>query len=310
MAITRRALGLSLILSACVVAVLLVVFSQVGEEAVSYAASENSPAPRRRTEPAGEGKNSPHENPRLRAIIKNLVTPWGHVNQRAVRALKASGPGIVPILLARFTGADNPEQEALLEVLAGFSDPAITQALMEHLESVGSMRMALKIGRILEPSEDPDLCGRLITLAHSHSPEARAAAALAMGNCSGPRAALTLLTLLKRDENEIVRSRALESLKRAPAGTVKQAILAAARDPSPRIRARAVRIASDRGLNKLEDLLAELFRQDPSIRVKRAAHRALGVLRAGEKVQREFTVPPPSRAFEEESFEEEPEDFR
>jgi HEAT repeat protein len=286
--IDRKTFFLSLALAAGFSLLLLVVFAHLGPQHHVAEATPHAPDPAPPREVPARApvtkaariprrSTAPHRERRTRrfeAIIDNLVTPSGQVNQRAVRALRVSGPAVVPALLDRFTGEATRFQEAILLVLSGFDDPEIGERLLAALEAEPPERFALAIGSALRARGDPRLCERLEELTQAPRAPARAAAALALRSCPGGSAAAALVRLLKTDDSATVRVSALSALGDSHEAFLDQALGIALADRAQQIRLEAVRIVERHRLTRFAAELEPLL-DDPAPAVGRAARRAL-----------------------------------
>jgi HEAT repeat protein len=280
--IDQRTLTTSIVISACVSAALLLLFSSMASKTEqAEAATRTVTRPIRAEENPTVRQDIARKSlqQRIQAIADNLVTPSGHLNQRAVRALRAQGPAVVPVLLGRFTGEETAVQEGILMVLGDSGEAAVTERLLDVLESGVSPPMAVKIGTAIRTQGDAVFCKRLEGMVTAESPAIRLAAAVALGTCPSRTAAVALVRLVKSDDDENVRTRALASLKASHPAFLEQALTFSLLDSSPRVRLAAVRVVEEHRCADFADELRGLLKHDPAPSVKRAARRALGALR-------------------------------
>ncbi len=294
MGFTRRIVFISALLSIAVATLLLIVLGSTAgararAEAAEYltdahggsAPAETVSEPRAeaaRPPTRGEADHQDNER-RIRTIARNLLTPAGQPNQRAITALQALGVEVIPIILPRFTGEETPEQEAVLSVLEAFSEPEVAQHLMSVLPSVHSQTMARKIGGAIHTLGDARCCEQLAELTGDRNEGARLAAVIALRTCPPEACAETLVRQLKQEPSAEVRIEALESLAFAPDVSADEGIRLTLKDQVPDVRLAAVKLVAARKAVHLREELKGLTRSDPSPHVRKASAQALTELR-------------------------------
>lgn len=271
MKIQPKVLSISMILSSVITGLAVWVIMALGSQPeTTYALGfEQSEAPR------DIAPVQAVQDPKIRAILDNLLTPSGAVNQRAVSTLKAMGPDILPGILNQFNGSATKRQEALLSIIAGFQTPATASHLMDTLSTSPSTEMAVSIGHALVIPDEPALRSRLSVLARSSDPVIRLGAAIAMR--SGPKGAFTgeLLLMITHDNFSDIRQEALISMTDAPAAFREKALTLALTDKSAKVRLAAVRIIREKQLPRFLDPLESLLRQESSQKIRKAAAQAI-----------------------------------
>ncbi len=279
MGINQRIVSTSVVLSFCICTVLLLLFSQVGSDK-DHAEAATRPVdgpPRQESAPHRDRARSSLDQ-RIQAIADNLLTPSGHLNLRAVRALRAQGSCVVPVLLSRLTGEEAPMQEAILAVLADFGEAQVTERLLDVLEGQISPRMAIKIGAAIRTQGASRFCSRLEEMTVAEQPAVRLGAAVALRTCPSRPSAAALVQLLKTDDEEDIRVHALTSLKAAHGAFLEQALHISLSDASPRVRLEAIRAVEEHRLVGFAGELRGMLKYDPDPSVKRVARRTLAVL--------------------------------
>ncbi len=285
MGITRRVLLTSLALSIALTAALLIILASIGgapppAEAAGRALASATDggavaaAPLRLAAASDENGEG-----RVRAIAHNLVSPTGRINARAVTALQALGSPVIPFLLPRFYGEDNPTQEAILQVLEAFNEPEVVGHLIDTIATVQSPRMGRRIGAAVHAMGNARCCDQLLELVFHEREAVRLGAAVALRTCLSANSAAALTRQISQDPSAECRLAALESLAAAPDDAAEEALLLAVRDDAADVRLAAVKMLARRRLAGFQDELRRLSRSDSSPQVRKACAQALLALR-------------------------------
>jgi hypothetical protein len=288
---TRRVIFISLLLSIVITTTLVIIFARTGSgrfEAEASEYGEAAPAPRAEAEGIAPPEDVPEttgadvgaeSEKRIRTIARNLMTPAGKINTRAVAALQALGPGVIPIVLHRFTGEETPEQEALLAVLEAFSEPEVAHHLTSVLPSTHSKTMGRRIGNTIHTLGDAQCCEQLVEITADRNEAARLGACIALRTCPTEMSSAALLQQVAHDPSPECRVEALESLTPAPDAVADEGVRVALQDETADIRLAAVRLIVRRKAAYFQEELKRLTRADVSPHVRKACAQALVELR-------------------------------
>lgn len=274
-----RNLVISFLCAAAASMLIVTLVSRVGVAGATAQAHARAPATVHASDRAPPPAPDLPGDRNVRTFIDNLVTPTGHVNHRAVRALQAMGPDVVHHLLPRFTGRDGTEQEALLAVLKAFAVPEVAAHLVDVLGNEPSQHMAAMIGSTLHTQGDPQMCRRLIELLESGTDPMRLAAAAALRTSPPHLCAAALLRALEGERTPAVKLQILQTLAAAPLSFLEQGIEETLADEDEGLRLKAVQIIADKKLTSFAARLHPMVADDPSPRVRRQAAQALVTLR-------------------------------
>ncbi len=271
MNINLKLLQISIVISSLLGAVLLFFLFRAGGNDTHLEAYA-SESPSRETEEADVDDGIDQQT---RAVLDNLITQSGQINDKAVEALKAAGPDIIPVLLMKFNGTNDPEQKALLSVLQTYNTYEVTEHLILTLESSPDTAMAIRIGHAIHAEGNEQFCNRLCELTTNPAPTLRLGAAIALRSCPADRSAGDLLRLIREEQNPAIGKEALISLSSAPQAFIRQALDIALAHESPQVRYNAVAIIDQRNFSDYSENLRNMLRNDPSNRVRKACARAL-----------------------------------
>ncbi|HAK94407.1 MAG TPA: hypothetical protein DCM87_05255 [Planctomycetes bacterium] len=209
-------------------------------------------------------------------------------------ALQAIGTPVIPFLLPRFSGEENPGQEAILQVLEAFSEPEVACHLIDVLATVRSGRMGRRIGAAVHAMGDTQCCERLIELVEHECAAVRLGAAVALRTCPAGDSAAALTRQISQDPSAECRLEALESLAAAPDDAAEDALRLAVRDEAADVRLAAVKMLARRRLASFQEELRRLSRSDSSPQVRKACAQALLALRMNAAAGEENHEPPAS----------------
>jgi len=245
-----------------------------GEGAVTASTVESSTAPAFRNPVPSQ---PPSADQRLRVLLRNLATPAGRVNPRAVRAVREVGSLAVPVILEELQDGDDAYQEALILCLGEIGDPAGLDPLLRRLARPGDP-LKEAVTASLSGLISEEAAPRVLALLASEAPDVRVAALRVLCRTSTPDVTRAAIRTLLDDVSPDARSAALDLLGNARDESAPEAILLSLNDSDRGIRVRAVRLLGRYPCAGAREALKGRFSDDPDVEVRRAAAEALARL--------------------------------
>ncbi len=230
-------------------------------------------------------------------VVLAAIVALGRLgSRRAAPAIARHLTGARPIVVAAAAAlariADPASHEALLPLL-GDADPAVRQAAVGALNSLGHPDLAATVARLLRSDDPvlrasavriggyfgyPETVDALLACAADPAEGVRRAAVEHLAFLEDPRS-LTALVAAVRDDSAKVRAAAAQALAHAPRDVAEAPLVAATGDSDSWVRYYAVRALGE--LSGGHERLAAVADADAAMHVRIAALEALGSAAAG-----------------------------
>ncbi|MBN1419763.1 MAG: HEAT repeat domain-containing protein [Planctomycetes bacterium] len=276
----RTSLWLSVALSC--LAMLVVLFLSEKDRARAYASGdENAAASLGERPSAAVPKISPPASPsteqRIHILLRNLATPSGRVNPRAIRAVREVGSLAIPAILEEMQQGDDAFQEALIICLGEIGDPAGLDPLLGRLSRPGDPLKDAVVRSVSALISEETAAG-VIGLMRAEAPDVRIAALRVLAKVQTSDVIHSAIGVLLEDPSPEARVAAIDLLETAQDDAVPGALLLSLDDTDKTVRLRAVHILGRRPCEGAREALKARFTEDPDVEVRRAAAEALARL--------------------------------
>jgi HEAT repeat protein len=181
----------------------------------------------------------------------------------------------IPQIVDALTGEDYPLQTLAVKLTHQMPGPGVTKVLVEQLKNANP-RIRPHLIRALADRADISARSAIVGLTFSDDLPTRLAAIEATGSL-GNASNVELLANIAAQAHDIASETARQSLKRLTGPEVDAAILTAAKNATPQIRAVLITALADRQVTAAVELLIEAC-HDPTPEVRTASQKALAVL--------------------------------